>query len=92
MNPKFLDPKFDYDFSSIVDTDPHQRGPELYNRPCGWMRFAINVSEKHGEDMNWLATGTGNEVWPVAYHGTKQLNVPGILANSLQVGGDKTRN
>jgi len=89
IDPQFLDSQHNFDFTNVVDANPtpHRRGPEPYIRPCGWMRFAINVSSKHGPDMKWLGTGNSDDVWPVAYHGTHQENVPGILVHSLQVGG-----
>jgi len=57
-----------------------------YKRPVGWFRKAINVTGKH-ENMKWIGTGAGPEVWNVGYHGTKQQNANSILKNSLMVGG-----
>ncbi|KAI1696971.1 poly(ADP-ribose) polymerase catalytic domain-containing protein [Ditylenchus destructor] len=51
------------------------------------MRFAIKVLDKYS-DNSWLGA-SGNRThsdakeWPVAYHGTKEMNVSGILTEGL---------
>lgn len=75
----FFDRKFDYDFTNIKDGDRQfLRGGERYVRPCGWRRFALNVSQKYddGSDV-WL--GTGATSWPVSYQGLKMDGSLGII-------------
>ncbi|CAG8589318.1 6438_t:CDS:1 [Paraglomus occultum] len=69
-----LDPQYDYDFTNIRDACViYLRGKVRYRRPCGWKRYALNVSGKYdnGDDA-WL--GTGTSAWPVSYHGTTKYN------------------
>jgi len=68
----FLDPSFNYDFTNINDNGKtFKRGKELYKRPCGWKRIALNV-RRYG-DKTWLGcVGDSPHEWPVSYHGTKK--------------------
>lgn len=43
------------------------RGNEPYVRPCGWNRAALRVIQQYADGDRWL--GTGNDAWPVSYHG-----------------------
>jgi len=64
LDPHFFDPPFHYDFTHINDYRvTFTRGGHAYQRPCGWMRFALKVVDKYGS----------NE-WPVSYHGTTFVN------------------
>ena len=38
-----LSPKFDFDFTNVVDAKVFLRGSMTYKRPCGWNRYALNV-------------------------------------------------
>jgi len=88
LQPQFLDPSFDYDFTKIDDTGKQFfRGTKEYKRPVGWTRYAINVSGKFPDDTEWFKTTNDPAVWPVAYHGTRSQNVMPILRLGLQVGG-----
>ncbi|RGB41398.1 hypothetical protein C1646_310129 [Rhizophagus diaphanus] len=68
-----LDPSFDYDFTYLKDNGTNFiRGRELYKRPYGWNRIALNV-KKFGNDNTWLGrVGNSPHEWPVSYHGTKK--------------------
>jgi len=73
-----LDPKYNYDFTHIKDIGViYMRGKVQYRRPCGWQRFALKVSGRYdnGDDA-WL--GTGDDAWPVSYHGTAKNNAKSI--------------
>ncbi|KAM9985532.1 hypothetical protein ACTFIZ_009073 [Dictyostelium cf. discoideum] len=55
IDEKYFSPKFNYDFTNIIDVSQFFRGSEIYVRPCGWMRYALNVSgllDKEGD--KWL--------------------------------------
>ncbi|RGB38131.1 hypothetical protein C1646_756065 [Rhizophagus diaphanus] len=67
-----LDPSYDYDFTNLRDNGTtFIRGMELYKRPYGWKRIALNV-RKYGTDRKWLGkVGTNPYEWPVSYHGTR---------------------
>ncbi|KAF0544993.1 ubiquitin-domain-containing protein [Gigaspora margarita] len=69
-----LDPPFDYDFTNIKDIGvTFMRGLIQYKRPCGWKRIALKVTGNYDNgDDKWL--GTGNDAWPVSYHGTAKHN------------------
>ncbi|CAJ0850726.1 5295_t:CDS:2 [Entrophospora sp. SA101] len=76
-----LDPKFDFDFTSVRDTGlTFMRGNFQYRRPCGWNRIALQVTNKY-EDNKWLGGVTHKfryaseaDEWPVSYHGTGTFN------------------
>ncbi|XP_049429025.1 uncharacterized protein LOC125886761 [Epinephelus fuscoguttatus] len=88
-----LDPGFNYDFSKLKDTENYYRGGELYERPCGWQRFALKVLDKY-EDNTWLGnrwrtTQSVAGEWPVSYHGTDQKFVKAIIEEHLKAGPRK---
>jgi len=70
LDPASLDPIQNYDFTHINDGDKqHIRGGERYVRPCGFKRFALNISNKY-ENLHWIGSSNGVGEWPVSYHGT----------------------
>ncbi|GBB96653.1 hypothetical protein RclHR1_02800003 [Rhizophagus clarus] len=68
-----LDPSYDFDFTNLYDFGvPFVRGMELYKRPYGWKRIALNV-RKYEHDKTWLGrVGNNPHEWPVSYHGTRK--------------------
>jgi len=76
-DPKMFDPNHNFDFTCLKDDGRvFIRGGQVYKRPYGWNRVALNVRDKY-EDTAWLGGTRGgvrtNEVegeWPVSYHGT----------------------
>ncbi|KAM9985301.1 hypothetical protein ACTFIZ_008827 [Dictyostelium cf. discoideum] len=73
IDEKYFSPSFNYDFTNIIDVSQFFRGSEIYVRPCGWMRYALNVSgllDKEGD--KWLGCINVDGEWPVSYHGTGQ--------------------
>lgn len=85
INPQdFFHPQYDYDFTNIKDGDrKFMRGKELYVRPCGWNRVALRVTKRYDDGDCWL--GTGDDAWPVSYHGH---NMDGSLGIILTRDGD----
>ena len=71
LKEDFLSPQYHYDFTNLNDDGTvYTRGKELYKRPYGWKRFALNVG-KYDSD-GWLgSTGNSSSEWPVSYHGTR---------------------
>ncbi len=75
-----LAPNYDYDFTTVVDDGiQYVRGGYKYNRPYGWYRYGLNVSQY--ADSTWLGPdGIRNESapgeWAVGYHGTKRCSQP----------------
>lgn len=70
LDPASLDSMHNYDFTDINDgSQKFTRGGERYVRPCGWKRFALNVSNKY-ENLLWIGSNNGVGEWPVSYHGT----------------------
>ncbi len=57
---------------SLEEKDYGMRGAFPYFKPCGWVRFALEVPREVFQDD-----------WPIAYHGTKVECVPSILAKGL---------
>ena len=79
LDPKCLDPGYNYDFTNVSDAgQDFKRGGRRYKRPCGWVRVALQVKDKYGSNQ-WLGgtvggmrTGSVEGEWPVSYHGTKK--------------------
>uniref|UniRef100_A0A915DM04 PARP catalytic domain-containing protein n=1 Tax=Ditylenchus dipsaci TaxID=166011 RepID=A0A915DM04_9BILA len=82
---------FREDFNGRVDSkalaDPPLKGGKPYTKPYGCMRYAISVVGKYPPNDHWLGgNGVPNEEeWPVAYHGTKEVNVLDILVNGFKL-------
>ncbi|KAM9956268.1 hypothetical protein ACTFIR_002980 [Dictyostelium discoideum] len=71
IDPKYFSPSFNYDFTNIIDVKLFFRGGEEYVRPCGWMRYALNVTNLIDKDGDkWLGCNNTDGEWPVSYHGT----------------------
>ncbi|GBB96654.1 hypothetical protein RclHR1_02800004 [Rhizophagus clarus] len=86
IRDNLLDPPRDYDFTNLRDNGAFFiRGMELYRRPYGWKRIALNVS-KYGNDVAWLGSvGDCPYEWPVSYHGTRREFVESIAHNGYQL-------
>ncbi|EFA86483.1 ubiquitin domain-containing protein [Heterostelium album PN500] len=69
---------YNYDFRGIVaDGQVYYRGGQRYERPVGYMRYAINVLDQYLGGNQWLGVkGRPSETqsapgeWIVSYHGT----------------------
>ncbi|KAK9516222.1 hypothetical protein VZT92_024165 [Zoarces viviparus] len=90
LGNEILDPRFNYDFSNLKDTEKYYRGGEEYKRPCGWQRFALKVLDKY-EDNTWLGnmnreTESVPGEWPVSYHGTQEQYVKAITEENYKPG------
>ncbi|KAK2920615.1 uncharacterized protein [Channa argus] len=78
INPDdFFDPRYNYDFTHIKDSTKFLRGNEQYVRPCGWNRIALRVLQRYDDGDSWL--GTGENAWPVSYHGQTMDGSFGII-------------
>ena len=81
---EFIDPQHNFDFTYLKDDGTiYKRGNEVYHKPYGWRRIALNV-EKYGFDSNrkWLgSSGDDFNEWPVSYHGTKKEVFDSIADN-----------
>ena len=81
LNPQLIDSRFNYDFRRINDQGHvFYRGGLEYKRPCGWTRYALNVSGKfdNGNDA-WIGKNGKNGEWAVSYHGTVKENIERII-------------
>jgi hypothetical protein len=87
LKPGILDNKLHYDFTNISDNGrTFFRGGSIYNRPCGWKRYALNVKGKFSNNI-WLEGksrrsdiySSAEGEWAVSYHGTP-------LNNGLSIG------
>ncbi|ELP88811.1 hypothetical protein EIN_103140 [Entamoeba invadens IP1] len=93
IDNNLLSPGYDYDFRNINDTKAgrtYKRGGMVYKRPCGYMRYALNVIGKfdNGNDT-WLGSSNSPGEWAVSYHGTDPKFADPISKNGFKVG---TRN
>lgn len=87
---EFFDPRFDYDFTELEDTETYTRGGEVYERPCGWQRFGLKVLDKY-DGNTWLgnqyrSTQSVPGEWPVSYHGTSKEGAEGIIEGFYKPG------
>jgi len=57
----FFDPMFDFDFTNMSkpNSESCMRGDEPYQRPYGWMRFALKVRDIYPDGNAWL----GSDGW-----------------------------
>lgn len=88
---EFFDPRFDFDFTHIKDTQTYYRGNEVYTRPTGWTRIALKILDKYPDGNAWLGhTGRGTQSvggeWPVSYHGTSKKGAEGIVSGHYKPG------
>ena len=90
INDKLMDPRWDYDFSSVTDAGvTFCRGRSFkYLRPCGWKRHALKV-KGHYDDDEWLGpagsrTEGSEDEWPVSYHGTALSNASSIAEDGYK--------
>jgi len=77
-DPKMFDPNHNLDFINKKDDGRvFMRGGQVYKRPYGWNKVALNVKDNY-DDTDWLGGTKGGQrmhevegEWPVSYHGTK---------------------
>eukprot|EP00731_Ephydatia_muelleri_P013626 Em0007g936a len=93
LDPSLLDPTYNYNFTDKQDDGKvYMRGGFVYNRPYGWMRYAIKVLQvpEYGGDQwlgpNGIRAHTTGEEWPVSYHGTAMENVDKIISQGFKPG------
>lgn len=82
LPPSLLDEQYHYDFTNVSDIGvKFYRGGSIYNRPCGWQRYAFKLDGKYSDDI-WLKGrsrradqySSAEDEWPVSYHGTSLNN------------------
>jgi len=91
-DPKMFDPNHNFDFTCLKDDGRvFIRGGQVYKRPYGWNRVALNIRDKYG-DTAWLGGTRGgvrtNEVqgeWPVSYHGTNAKSASKIALEGFDL-------
>ncbi|CAF1456393.1 unnamed protein product [Rotaria magnacalcarata] len=89
LDSSTMDPRYNYDFTNIKDENKKfTRGGEKYDRPCGWKRYAIKVSDKY-EDFVWLGQTNNPGEWPVSYHGTGQHQAKTIAMDGFDLSKGK---
>ncbi|XP_073327968.1 uncharacterized protein [Pagrus major] len=87
---EFFDPQFNRDYRKLKDTETYYRGGEVYERPCGWQRFALKVLDDYDGNA-WLGTRYRSTQsvpgeWPVSYHGTSKKGADGIIQGHYKPG------
>ena len=66
-NPQYLDKKGNTFFYYAPENC--RRGGEAYQVPLGWTAFGLEVSNKYGDDLDWLGSDGNPREWAIAYHG-----------------------
>ncbi|KAN0025528.1 hypothetical protein ACTFIU_001805 [Dictyostelium citrinum] len=89
IDEKCFSPKFNHDFTYIIDDKQFFRGGEIYVRPCGWMRYALNVSKLLDKDDKWLGCKNVKGEWPVSYHGTGMVESKSIAEKGYDLSKGK---
>lgn len=89
LKSSLFNPEYDYDFRKVNDLGKtHYRGGEVYHRPIGWKRYALNVLGRYKSDQ-WL-TNNNTDGWVIAYHGTSASVGRYIAEEGLLVKGGKS--
>ena len=66
-NPEYLDKKGNTFF--YFQLEDNKRVGEKYNVSLGWTAFGIEVTNRYGNNTDWIACDGRNEEWAIAYHG-----------------------
>ncbi|XP_077599025.1 uncharacterized protein LOC144214489 isoform X2 [Stigmatopora nigra] len=89
---EFFDKAYDFDFSGVKDCCTYFRGGEVYQRPCGWLRFALKVWDKYPDGNAWLGNRghcttkySKHGEWPVSYHGTSDDGARAIIVTNYKI-------
>ncbi|KAM9968270.1 hypothetical protein ACTFIW_002707 [Dictyostelium discoideum] len=91
IGEKWFLPKFNNDFTKTIDDKQFFRGGEIYVRPCGWMRYALNVTNLFDRDGDkWLGCDKVDGEWPVSYHGTGKHESKSIAEKGYDLSKGKT--
>ena len=60
-DPKMFDPNHNLDFTNKKDDGGvFMRGGQVYNRPYGWNKVALNVKDNY-DDTDWLGGTKGGQ-------------------------------
>ena len=62
------------------------RGGEIYQKPCGWVRYALKVKYCYPNKDTWLASDGNKNEWAVAYHGFKITPMRSLKLKLIQEG------
>ncbi|CAF2027700.1 unnamed protein product [Rotaria magnacalcarata] len=84
LRPADLDTTFNVDYRKPNFPVEDRRGGYPYYLPLGWYRHALKVADKYPNDTRWLGCENVEGEWPVAFHGTKDQAVVGIIEKGLQ--------
>uniref|UniRef100_A0A914DDT2 Ubiquitin-like domain-containing protein n=1 Tax=Acrobeloides nanus TaxID=290746 RepID=A0A914DDT2_9BILA len=91
-NKEFFENEFNADFTKLQDDGTqYTRGGRPYFRPFGSFRYGINLRKmKDMNDPSWLGrpghrTDSTPGEWPVAYHGTREINAGKILEEGFRL-------
>jgi hypothetical protein len=85
IGAQLLNPPFDYDFTHVKSrSKSYTRGNLVYKRPDGWMRYALNITDKFGSNA-WLGSTNAPGEWPVSYHGTGCHNAMSIAEEGFKL-------
>jgi hypothetical protein len=88
---RFLDPRYDFDFTEVISDWTYTRGGKKYGRPDGWMRCALKVAGKYdGGNDTWLGDKDAPGEWPVSYHGTGNHNAMTIAQEGFKLSKGKS--
>ena len=83
-----LAPEYDYDYRPPFSLIKQTRGGFDYFFPLGWYRHGLKVLNKY-EDQEWIGQSDSDNVWPVAFHGTKSWAVGNIVDKGLMTSAVK---
>lgn len=71
IDTNVINPQYDYDFTSVVDTQKFYRGSLEYKRPIGYKRIGINVKGIYDKGHNgWMSMKANEGVWVNSYVAT----------------------
>merc|ERR1712226_420045 len=72
IDEKSFDSRYDYKYPPAGTTENYRRGKKDFQRPLGWVKYAIKVLGKYESDA-WIGNQNQSGEWPVSYHGTDTM-------------------
>ncbi|CAF2528267.1 unnamed protein product [Rotaria sp. Silwood2] len=76
-------PEFNRDYEEAELFESEIRGGYPYCCPIGWYRHALKIDHKYPNDSAWLGCINGDGEWPVAFYGTHQKDIDGLIKKEL---------
>ena len=84
INGNAFAPQFNFTYPQAGNIENFTRGSRKFDRPLGWVKYAITVLGKYENDA-WLGHTNQPGEWPVSYHGTDKMCSESVSTNVVEV-------